>query len=487
MTQQIQYIARFGKILLACLSLAASFSGCKKYLEVPLPQDRITVSTVFQNDNTAAAVLTGIYGKLFSQHDFDGNLGIGCFTGLYTDELKNQTIVIPNFQIAYADAVSGADGIATVTAFWSNFYGQLYSVNLAIENLKSASGLNHARQWLGEAYFLRGFLYFYLTNLYGDAPLVLGSDYLVNNSLARSPQADVYKQIVGDLLQAQSLLESKYHDATGAETIDRGRPNRTAATALLARVYLYTHDWANAQAMAGNLISDRADFQLTSLSNTFLVNSTETIWGLKPFKTGYPYLVDDVGWILPAGTTPDAAFVSVSMSDSLAAAFEPGDARYSTWVGKDTVAATGTTPKTIYYFPYKYKANGNYTTAQEMVALFRLAEQYLIRAEAKAQQNDLAAAAADLNTIRARAGLAPTTASTQSTLLAAILRERRVELFTESGQRLFDLRRTGNLDAVMAIAAPAKGGTWSPYKAWWPISLTDIQSDTHLTQTPGYP
>ena len=460
--------------------LAAGIVSCKKYVEVPLPINVVAGSSVFQNDNTASAALSGVYGKLYQNGFFDGNSGVGFFTGMYGDELKNQSIVVSNVAL-YGDAVSSTVG--GVTVFWSGFYSQLYSVNLAIEGLKGATNLNYASQWLGEAYFLRGLLYFYLTNLYGDAPLVLSSDYLANNTLARSTQANVYKQIVADLKQAQGLLDSKYHNAAGAVTADRGRPNKAAATALLARVYLYTQDWSDAEAQADSLIADGADFQLTALSKVFLVNSPEIIWGVEPSNLGlYPYLVKDArSYYLPAGKTPAVAAVAGTLSDSLRATFEPGDARFSNWIGKDSVS-----PSAVYYYPYKYKANGTYTAAQEMVVLFRLAEQYLIRAEARAEQNNPAGAAADVNAVRARAGLAPTTAVTQTDLLAAILHERRVELFTESGQRFFDLRRTGNLDATMTIDAPLKGGSWSSYKDWWPIPVSDIQNDTHLTQTPGY-
>ena len=118
--------------------------------------------------------------------------------------------------------------------------------------------------------------------------------------------------------------------------------------------------------------------------------------------------------------------------------------------------------------------------------MFRLAEQYLIRAEARAQQNNISGAQADLNAIRTRAGLANVTATTQTGLVTAIYHERQIELFTEFGHRWFDLKRTGQLDAVMGIAAPQKGGTWASYKALIPIPASEISINPHLTQNPGY-
>lgn len=484
MTRYFQLIKPAGRLFGLWLVLAA-LPGCRKYLEVPLPISTISGASVFQNDNTAAAALNAVYAQLYTQGTFDGNGGVGFVTGLYGDELKNQSILASNLAL-YGDAVSST--IGGVTGFWTTLYSRLYAVNLAVEGLKQATNLNYQGQWLGEAYFLRGLLYFYQTNLYGDVPLVLSSDYLSNNGLARSPQADVYKQILFDLKQAQSLLGNQYRDATGAVTTGRGRPNRAAATALLARVYLYMKDWKNAEAQADSLIADAADYQLLPVSKVFLVNSTEVIWGVVPFQVqGFPYVVKDVkNYYMPAGSTPAKAPVLATLADSLVAAFEPGDGRYSNWVGKDTVAASGGTPASVYFYAFKYKANGTYTAAQETVSMLRLAEQYLVRAEARAQQNNLSGALADLNAVRTRAGLGASAAVTQADVLGAILHERRVELFTEEGHRFFDLRRTGNLDAVMNVLAPLKGGTWSSFKAWWPIPLTDIQNDTRLVQTPGF-
>jgi hypothetical protein len=460
-------------------------SGCKKYLEVPLPIDRIAAGAAFDNDYLAAGALNSVYSSLYLGNNFDGSQSVNWYTGLYGDELKHFS-QNASYQAVYMNGVSSTLG--GVTALWVNLYKQLYSVNLAIEGLTPGNkGLNFRNQWLGEAYFLRGLLYFYLTNAYGDVPLVLGSDYLKNNSLARSPQADVYKQILSDLQQAQTLLTPELRDGAGAVTKDRGRPNQAAVSALLARVYLYMQDWRNAATQASILIGNTATYQLVNPAQTFLVNSTENIWGIVPTANSIAnYKVKDVSlYFLPKGKAPLAAGVLATMSDSLVNSFEPNDLRFTNWVGIDTVPASGSTPLAVYYYPYKYKANGTYTAAQETLVMLRLAEQYLIRAEARAQQSDLNGALADLNAVRARAGLPASAAVTQTEIVNAILKERRVELFTE-GHRFFDLRRTKNLDALMTKVSPLKGGSWDSFKQWWPIPLSDVQSNKSLLQTPGY-
>lgn len=486
MKQAIQNISMLPVKIVACCSIILlTLSGCKKYLDVPLPINSISGSSVFDNDLTSAGALNSIYTGLYSQSNFDGNGSVSFFMGLYGDEFRNHS-TLPSTIAVYANGVSATLG--GVTAQWSSLYKQLYSINLAIEGLNRATNLTYKNQWLGEAYFLRGLCYFYLTNMYGAVPLVLGSDYMHNNGLARSPQADVYRQIISDLQQAQSLLGTQYHDGSGLVTTGRARPNRASATALLARVYLYTQNWANAIAQADNVIADAATYQLPVPAQAFVVNSKEIIWGIVPTAQGlYPHRAKDaVIYFLPNGVAPISVGVAASLNNELVNAFESGDLRYTNWVGIDNVPASGSTPAATYYFNYKYKVNSNITAAQESVVMLRLAEQYLIRAEARAQQNNTSGALADLNAVRSRAGLGASTAVTQADVLTAIQKERRIEFFAEGGHRFFDLRRTGTLDARMTTVAPQKGGSWAAFKAWWPIPLSDIESNPRLEQTPGY-
>ena len=487
--QTMSLLHRYILLPALCALCLASVTGCKKYLDAPLPVNEITTASVYTTDNTSAAALNSIYNAIYQQGFFAGTGSVGYLTGSYGDELRNLSST-PTSIALYEDGVSSTLG--GVTGLWTEMYGQLYAINLAIENLPGASATDvlHKNQWLGEAYFLRGLTYFYLTNLYGTVPLVVSSNYAVNNTLARSAQPAVYAQIIADLSQAQSLLSDDYYDATGAITSDRGRPNRMAASAMLAKVYLYTGDWKDAEVQADSVIGDASDFQLVSPLNTFLIGSQEIIWGIEPDDNYYPAYVEPnvVAYYMRAGASPSSQAVGVCMSDSLVDAFEQGDLRYTDWVGVDSVAASGSTPAAVYNYAYKFKAIGSYTAPQEVIPMCRLGEQYLIRAEARAEQGNLGGALADLNAIRARAGLAASTAVSQADVLSAIARERRVELFCEMGNRFFDLRRTGMLNALMENVAVQKGGSWNSdgYQQWWPIPLSDVQNDTHLTQTPGF-
>jgi hypothetical protein len=191
-------------------------------------------------------------------------------------------------------------------------------------------------------------------------------------------------------------------------------------------------------------------------------------------------VADAAAYQVNAGSTPGASQVGAILSPQLLSSFEPNDTRYTSWVGVSTVGTTN------YYYANKYKIKSTAPATTETLVVLRLAEQYLIRAEARAQQNNLAGAISDLNVIRTRAGLPGTTATAQADILAAIGKERRVELFTEMGHRFFDLKRTGNIDAVMAIVSPQKGSNWASYMQYWPIALSETQRNPNLKQTPGY-
>ncbi len=464
--------------LLMLLQTIFLLSSCEKMVLVDPPITASTGSTVFSTDAGANAIFIGIYSELCYGMT-SGGRSISVLGGVASDELNIFEITAGSHLIPfYRNELS-----ATQTESWGKIYSYIHRVNSAIEGLTVSEQLAPSTKQvlLGEAKFLRAFMYFYLINFYGDVPLALTSDYRVNAALKRTLKEKVYEQIIADLKESQILLPEDYTGPKpGESTLEKVRPNKWVATALLARVYLYTGQWADAEEQTTAIIENKSVYDTVSLSDVFLKNNKEIIWNIQP--VGYNFNTDDAVFFT---ITEDPVSYSdkVYLSECVWKAFEPGDQRKIKWVGSYTT----TTNSATYHFPSKYKAIGA-NVVTEYPIIFRLAEQYLIRAEARAQQNiDISGAQSDLNIIRARAGLSKTTANDQASLLDAILQERQVELFTEWGHRWFDLIRTGKINTVMSSVTPNKrNGTWQNTDQLYPIPLEDIRNNPNLTQNPGY-
>jgi hypothetical protein len=478
------------KTLFLIIAVASVSVRCKKLVQVAAPTTSLTSDNVYTNDATAAAVLTGIYTNMSTVTPLRGST-ISCLSlaaSLSADDLtlyggsgNSNTSLVQFYLNKLTPGLSSTPGAGT-NLLWGNMYSQIYVLNIALERMAASSGLTASvrQQLTGEAKFMRAFIYFYLVDLYGDIPLATSSDYSASAGLGRAPKALVYKQIIADLKDAQSLLTDSYvgSDAT-SNTAERVRPNKWTAAALLARTYLYTGDWRDAESEADSLINQRALYSLDSLNGVFLKNGKEAIWQLQPVNTGWN-TEDAKVFILPVtGPTVQASY-PVYLSDQLLRSFEPGDLRRVNWV--DSVAVGNT----LYFYPYKYKSATLNSAVTEYTMVFRLAEQYFIRAEARARQNNISGGQADLNALRARAGLTGTTAGDATSLVTAILHERQVELFTEWGHRWLDLKRSGSVDNVMTSVAPAKGTTWNSNWQYYPLPLYDITQDPNLVQNPGY-
>jgi hypothetical protein len=484
----MQYKMLTNIFFISCLIVFCQWgTGCKKFVDPGPAITQVSAENVYANDATAISVLTGIYTRL-AAGSISPNIsaGTGSFSlrcGLSADEYALYSSANSTLQGFYKNALVSNINTNIGTDYWNVLYDHIYYANSAIEGLTKSDQLSTSvkNQLLGEAKFIRAFFYFYLVNLYGDVPLVTTVNYKINNTLARAPKADVYNQIISDLKEATTLLGSDYLDAkfvkysSGSE--ERVRPTKWAATALLARAYLYNGNYSEAESQSTLVINNSALYDTVSLNNVFLKNSREAIWQLKPVKANQN--TDDSKMFII--TTGFNSSVPVRLSDTLLNSFEVGDKRKAigNWINTKTLSGV------TYYFPYKYKNNTSSVT--EYLMVLRLAEQYLIRAEARAQLNKFAEAQSDLNVIRKRAGLPNTTASTQTALVSAILHERQVEFFAEWGHRWFDLKRTNTADPLMSIITPSKkGGTWETTDKLYPIPFQDIQRDPNITQNPGY-
>jgi starch-binding outer membrane protein, SusD/RagB family len=457
------------------------FASCKKWVQVPPPSTSTASNNVYGADATAIAVLTGIYTQMSNTSLSGGGItSMSLFPGLSADEISVFGNGSQSVTECYTNSLV-ASNLGSVD-FWSEIYPIVYDANAAIAGLSSSNLLTSSikQQLLGEATFIRALCYFYLVNLYGDVPLVTGTDYKTNSVLPRSSSSIIYQQVIADCIVAQSELNSNYLDGTLLNITDqRVRPTSWAATALLARTYLYLGKWDSAINESTSIINNSTLYTLDSLNGVFLANGPEDIWQLQPVVVG-ENTQDAWLFIIPPGG-PDPNIHPFYLNEQLINSFENGDMRRTNWV--DSVIASGVT----YYFPYKYKSATANAPVTEYEVILRLGEQFLIRAEAEAEMGDLTDATTDLNVIRSRANLPGTSAITQTALLHAILHERQVELFTEWGHRWFDLKRTDAVDSVMTIVNPLKGGNgWTPNAQWYPISTYELENDPNLKQNSGY-
>jgi hypothetical protein len=462
-------------ILLSVLKLfmAFTFTSCEDLIEVNVPKSKVESKVVFSDDVTATAAVTGIYVDMLESGSFanGGTPGILAMAGLSSDELRNFPKM--DSDVMEFEDVSLLPKNNYVLGLWASLYKSIYQANAALEGLSASTGVSISakNQLMGEAFFVRAFCHFYLTNLFGDVPLVTSSDYRTNALISRTPQINVYEQIIDDLLTAQSLLGDTYI------TSERVRPNKAVATALLARAYLYTENWSEAEIQASAIITDNANYTLAALNNVFLKNNTEAIWQLRPLVTGNNGYTSEA-YIF----SPESIVYNNVLNNSLINAFEVGDERIATWIGSYSHGSD------ILFYPAKYKQYLLNQPLSEYSMVLRLAEQHLIRSEARAQQDNLTGALEDLDIIRNRAGLPPLAQNSnpgidQTDVLLAIERERRVELFTEWGHRWFDLKRTGRTNIILGTTKTF----WAKEDELYPIPQSEFIKNPNLgNQNDGY-
>jgi len=485
-------------------------SGCNKLIEVEPPITSLVTTSVFQSDPTAIAAMNSVFTRMSGEQLLE-NLSI--HGSLCSDELTLFATGDVQLGAYYQNSLLSASG-QQLPDYWVRAYNAIFEINAVIEGINQSSKLSGKvkQQLLGEAKFARAFYYFYLVNLYGDVPLVTGTDPKVNATLQRNPKTEVYKLLISDLQEAKALLSEQFVSASNGfqgTTLNRIRPTNSAAAALLSRVYLYNGQFAEAEKEATAVINKSAIFRLVPLNNVYLNNSQEAIWQLQPLGNSNNIngtTIEAKTFVLISTNGPTAntgaEYHPVILSNHLISAFESGDDRANKWINSVTAGTTK------YYYANKYKVGNGQGSAvdyTESPTPLRLAEVFLVRAEALARQGKKAEAVADVNTLRSRARAAATPSEpnplpalaesiSDANLLLAIEHERQVELFTEWGHRWFDLKRTpgfnnsskSRADEIMPAVMATRNGTWNSNAQLFPIPQSEISADYKLIQNPGY-
>ena len=472
------YTKKYSCLLFLVLTILTA--SCKKLVEIDAPVDTVTTKQVFASNKEADWAVSGLYSKMINGFTADlitsnaeKNFSAGLCTilgGLSSDELRS-----PLNDEAYLffniNKLTVYRSEASIH-LWQTAYKAIFDANAIIEGIAASESEyltdSTRKQLTGEALSIRAFAYFNLVNFFGDLPLPLTTDFNKTARLTRSTVAKVYEQILADLRQAIPLLQTDYT----AGKSERVRINRWFAEALMARASLFSGDYQGAITSATNVIEQTQLYKLEEEpSNAFLSTSTEAILQLKQNN------ISALGNATPEGYAITNRF---TLNEQLVNSFEAADKRKAAWIKLSDDE----------FFPAKYKIGSTnpYDSPLEYYMVMRLAELYLIRAEASIlfSASNTGDAIADLNVLRKRANatLLPTDLSPEE-VITAIGKERQLELFAEWGHRWFDLKRTGKASAVLSVLnykMPWDGD----HQLLYPIPLDDIRDNNNLKQNSGY-
>ena len=444
------------KYTIPVLSLVM-LASCKKFLEVR-PKDSVSDSQTIVDRASAETAVRGIYRALSADNYYGVNfVSVGYLSGDNIQWTGSQSIVQQ-----FIDHNVKADN-ATVSGIWLAIYTTINRANYVIAKLPGVTDATlttaERNQLLGEAYFIRALCYFDLARTWGGVQIVTTPTISATdkNGIKRSTLEHTYAQVLSDLNTAEPLLPLP-------TTQNPVRANKETVYALKARYYLYQKDWTNAENYATLVLGDTQNYSLLKPYSAWFANNAvgtrESVFELAYSAT---YTNGQRGqWQPPANSgtrqrAPNAAFLALVNDPT---------------IGGNRSALVTKTSAGLWYGNLYYRS-----PATDPAYIIRIAEEYLIRSEARAQLNKLDDARVDLNAVRDRAGLTATTAVSQADILLAIENERRIE-FALEGHRWFDLVRTGRAAAVLGVTDTKKNIL--------PIPVDQLNVDPSLTQNPGY-
>ncbi|QPH41161.1 RagB/SusD family nutrient uptake outer membrane protein [Pedobacter endophyticus] len=466
------------KILLVIVLAIAMFS-CKKILEpdvIDSPTGRNAFKTAQDVNNGIGAAYSFLRTALPNKIFLFGDVRAYNFSSLsFTTNVRPETSIPEN---DYNALINNGGGN------WSDFYRTIAQCNLLLEVIPTISNYDNAtkRRHIGEVSFIRALTYFYLVRFWGDVPINLSSVNI--GTIARSPQAEVYKLVKSDLDKAIANLSLLYSADDKAVRATKG-----AAWAIKAHLMAWQQDYSACEKLCDSVIrfgnySLVKDTTNNNLVKIFVGKSPEGI-----FELNYDYLQNEVEknlvynrtlgrpWYkdVSDGGGGTEKFLLSPTTEQMDAMFKPGakDARRFSWFIKDYFANSVTIGKETYngaknrYYFGKYRtlAQNADTTSQKInesnIIITRLADIILLRAEALASNtvNRPAEAVTLLNEVRKRAFAAAYTGG--GDLQDTILLERKKELIGE-GHFFFDLVRTRKMNKYSLITESDwySGGAW---------------------------
>jgi hypothetical protein len=444
------------KIIFSLFALTFTIMSCNKVLDVK-PTDSVAAEDAIKNKAGVEHALIGSYNALQATGLYYLNAMI--VGDVAADNLTHTGTMMEYGQIE-RKPIPAENSI--VEGMWSGAYNGINCVNNILVKLPGIKDLTQAEsdQYEGEALFIRALLHYYLATYFGGVPIqTMPTLDLSKIDIARNTLTEVYSQVITDLTTAKAKL---------ATTKVKGRANTYTASALLAKVYLSKFQQLGDQPSSGlaiteaNRVITEGGYTLaTDYGSMFnpATNSSESIFEVVFDAQNFTRLAQYFYSRDLSGR------YEIAPENELIQSYESADNRLAASVAYDAKPQP---------YGYKYK---DVSGGTDHVYVFRLAEMYLIRAEALAYSNgEITSIQADINTIRNRAGLINTTAATIPDLKLAVENECRHE-FAFEGHRWPDLVRTHRAVTLLGI---------DEKYTLFPIPLSEKQTNNLMVQNPGY-
>ena len=492
-----------GVLLILLIILGAS---CKKFLDRE-PKNQMTDQNTWKNEAEANSAVASMYSLFRTAMNYPEGIGHFMWGDLTADEFSpTQTgadyasVSSTNWQIAVSStAATDASRPMWRLRRWDNFYRVIDQANRVLKfvptvplaEFTSANPTAVQQRFLGEAYFMRAFTYFYISRIWGDVPLSLETyaDPTQGPALPRTSASQVLAQAITDLQTAIPKLSY-----TSSSTDRAVRATRGAAFALLSHIYAWQGDYDKASAAADSVII-RGGYTYvprTVYTSIFKGQSAEGIFEISQNKTNEGYGTAGIG----ARTSKAPYYLTNTGNSQMPLDQSTLYSRFFTDTANDlrakrSMAFLGTTdPITIKYSDptwISYTAVNNTSPVfLHNIIIFRLADIKLLKAEALAAIGNLGGARMLLNEVRTLSGLGASTA-TDANLFEAIIDERGRELFLE-GHRYYDLVRLAKKTGITKFGSGStpriNSSEFQQGKYIWPIDPSLIIANPLLTQTP---
>lgn len=503
------------KIQLILASIVALFASCEEELEIINP-NRLASEAYYVNEYQAIASVDAIYNALI----IDGlyNRMTPAINDSRSDEIRSRS-PWPFLSQTANFTVPATDG--AVGWCYEGYYVLINRANQAIENIPNIEMDSALKErLLGQAYFLRGFAYFNVTNIFDNVPLVLSvskseDDFFPSN--ADITQEKIYAQVAEDLEKAIASLPVSYDNVSGPDNAQTGRITKGAANSLMGKLKLYQKDYAgaaahfkavidsNQYALWDNykgLFSQDPSIESQNTGRIFWVEFTQSEnsdlnWGGDP----------NVNWRQFSAVAPTysgADFYDYFPTPWLVSEFEKEatvdgklDPRYSAAIlsyrpDDGLTQAYGTDyflDKNLDYIAKYTLANegGNPFTCGINYHVIRYADVLLMYAEALANSGNIASAASYLQEVRDRANMpnreAEFAAYNLDQFMSQLEHERVVELAIE-GSRWQDIKRWGFLEDSTKLAElkshDPEFETFVPGREYQPIVQGELDRNPNL-------